>query len=138
MGSVSAYFDGSCEPINPGGTAKWGFVILKEGEIIHHANGVIGKGEGMTSNVAEYHALQACLEFLTVAFPDEEIEIFGDSKMVINMVNETWGRSKPHRKAPHLKKVLERCKQLAAKLPYSGISWVPREENELADFYSKQ
>jgi hypothetical protein len=29
-----AYFDGACEPVNPGGTAAYGAVIMQEGRPI--------------------------------------------------------------------------------------------------------
>ena len=31
---IEIYFDGACEPINPRGTASYGYLIKKDGEII--------------------------------------------------------------------------------------------------------
>lgn len=62
MRYIKAYFDGSCEPVNPGGTARFGFVVLEEEEVLYGQGGVIGSGDGMTNNVAEYHGLIECLK----------------------------------------------------------------------------
>jgi ribonuclease HI len=31
---IEIYFDGACEPINPGGTAAYGFLIKKDNKTI--------------------------------------------------------------------------------------------------------
>ncbi len=50
--------DGLCEPVNPGGIATYGYVIRDEsGSLIAKKSGVVGKGAGMSNNVAEYAAL---------------------------------------------------------------------------------
>lgn len=35
---IEAFFDGCCEPVNPGGTAAYGAVILKDGKKIWEAS----------------------------------------------------------------------------------------------------
>ena len=54
---ISIFFDGACEPVNPGGTASYGWVIKKDGKTILSGSGIVGSGEGMTNNVGEYHGL---------------------------------------------------------------------------------
>ncbi len=56
--SIRAYFDGACEPINPGGTIGFGAVIFDyAGHEIWHASGISRPNDGpqqTSSNVAEY------------------------------------------------------------------------------------
>jgi len=138
MRDIQAFFDGSCEPVNPGGIARWGFALLEDDEVIHTDHGLIGEGDGMTNNVAEYHALLHCLQYLSENHADDFIEIYGDSKMVINMTTGLWGKKKPHKKYPHLLKLLMPARELYSKLDNCSIAWIPRELNAIADALSKQ
>ena len=63
--------------------------------------------------------------------------IFGDSLMVVNMVNGTWGKKKPHKKFPHLQPYLFECRRLF-KETGSTLNWIPREQNTIADSLSKR
>jgi ribonuclease HI len=70
----------------------------------------------------------------------EKIRICGDSNIVCNMVAKKWGWKKkkwlPHKKAPHLKTLLDKTLNLLANYNYE-VKWIPREENEEADILSK-
>jgi hypothetical protein len=82
-----AYFDGACEPINPGGTASYGAVILQAGEPIWMSSEIFRpeNGNQTSNNLAEYSGLIAVLEwFAEHRLFDAEIRVFGDSKLVIN------------------------------------------------------
>ncbi len=135
------YFDGSCEPINPGGTAKCGWVILDEdGSVYKYGHRMIGTGIGMTNNVAEYDGLLDLLWAIRDARKEggeNDVEaIYGDSLMVVNMVTGQWGKKNPHKKAEHLK---ERCllaREMIGELEIE-VRWIPREQNTIADYYSK-
>lgn len=138
MNHIKAYFDGSCEPINPGGTAKWGYAICNnDGDLIKGMGGVIGSGKGMTNNIAEYWGIIECLIYLNVHHFDDYIEIFGDSKMVVNMVKGVWGKKRPHKEYPHLIPLLWKARGLYEKLNHAVIEWIPREQNQIADYFSK-
>lgn len=138
MQNIQAFFDGSCEPVNPGGTARWGFVIMNDQELLYAGHGIIGSGPGMTNNVAEYHALIQCLTYLKENHADDFIEVFGDSAMVINMTTGVLGKKKPHKKMPHLLPLLLKARDLFSYFDSCSIEWVPREQNQLADYYSKR
>lgn len=135
---LKLYFDGSCDP-NPGGIGAWGFVVKRDNVSIKVANAVLGRGEGMTNNVVEYNALIKGLTYCKMNHPNERIEIFGDSDLVVKMVSKVWGWKKhrycPHKDAPHLLKLLVAVNSLLPK-DYS-IFWIPREENIEADLLSK-
>ncbi len=83
------YFDGACEPCNPGGHATWGWVLYgPDGKERARAGGHACSGDGATNNVAEYAGLVAGLEFLLQL--DEApipLVVYGDSRLVIEQVN---------------------------------------------------
>lgn len=139
---IELYFDGACEPINPGGTASYGWVIKKDGKNIKTGYGIVGMGEGMTNNVAEYMGLIKGLEEYINLHLNEKLLIYGDSSMIINMITGKWGWSKnktkwnPHKKMPHLKKLLDQALSLLRKVDYEA-EWIPREKNKEADALSK-
>ncbi|GEM_PF-1166955 len=140
---IEIHFDGACEPINPGGTASYGYLIKRGGQIIERGSGIIGKGEGMTNNVAEYHGLIEGVRAFKKLEIKERVEIYGDSNIVCYVVAKKWGWNKkktvwaPHLKAPHLKKLLDEALKLLEGIDYS-IQWVPREKNQEADDLSKE
>jgi ribonuclease HI len=51
------FFDGACEPTNPGGIASFGFLLVANGKDITFGKGVVGRGRAFTNNVAEYEGL---------------------------------------------------------------------------------
>lgn len=60
---IIIYFDGLCEPRNPGGIATYGYVVYKDEKVIKKGCRAIGEGQGMTNNVAEYSGLKRALEW---------------------------------------------------------------------------
>jgi len=141
---VTIYFDGACEPKNPGGTATYGLIIEREGHGAHdgpiyHESGVIGTGKGMTNNVAEYTALLKALEWLEKKgklydiYPNEPLVIKGDSMLVINQLKDIWAvRSETSRHfVPKIKHMLKKWKDVR-------LIWIPREQNLEADRLSKE
>jgi len=88
-----AYFDGCCEPVNPGGAMGFGTVVTENGQVVWWLARHSGPEGGMTSNnLAEYAARLALLDyFITQNLVDADIEIRGDSILVIDQMA---GRSK--------------------------------------------
>ena len=129
------FFDGLCEP-NPRGIATYGFAIYFNGKSLHKGSGIIGRGKGMTNNVAEYTALLEALKWLqkhhTGKF--EEITIKGDSNLVIQQMRGIYKiKSKTSKKfVPLIKAEMEKLKP--NKTEYK---WIPREENKEADLMSR-
>ncbi len=64
MPEFSGYFDGLCEPCNPGGVATWGYVLKRDGETIEADSGIACEpfSGNASNNVAEYSALIRLLE----------------------------------------------------------------------------
>ena len=128
------YFDGLCEPTNPGGLGCYGWVIKKAGKPDLTGNGALGHGS--TNNAAEYQALIAGLRALTEMGAAGDIQVCGDSQLVINQVTGAWAC-----RATHLRGLLQQARDLAQGLETNGARlqwrWVPREENTDADRQSR-
>jgi ribonuclease HI len=143
MANYKLYFDGSCSPQNPGGTAKYGFALFKYGqrEPIVMDHGIIGTGPGMTNNLAEFTALWHGLMAFYLQVRDDPrgsmLICVGDSRLVVNVMNNKWGTdpSKPYYpsydSANKLYHSLEKSGHLV------GFKWIPREQNQMADDLSK-
>jgi len=140
---IEINFDGACEPFNPGGTASYGYLIKKNNKIIKQGSGIIGKGEGMTSNVAEYHALIEGIKAFNDLNIKEKVIIRGDSKLVCYIISKEWGWNKkktewnPHKDCLHLKKLLDKALEVLKDVDYE-IEFVKRENNQEADILSKE
>lgn len=130
------YFDGLCEPVNPGGIATYGFVVYRDGLRVAEGKGVVGAGylgDDVTNNVAEYTALVKALELLLQRdFIGEELVIRGDSQLAIRQLQGVYAVRSP-RIAPLYRKVRE----LLSRFPRVRFEWVPREENAEADALSR-
>src|SRR6266446_1988697 len=77
----TAFFDGSCAPINPGGTAAYGALILREGEPIWECSKLFypeqGKERETSNNVSEYCGLLAILgHLLLIGAQHEPIMVY--------------------------------------------------------------
>lgn len=129
-----AYFDGACEPKNPGGVASYGWFVEDEhGRVIATDYGIAHDGgELATNNVAEYVALGWALRWLSENAKGETICIRGDSQLVVRQVNGEWKCNKPH-----LEKLRDRCRELIEAIGGVKLEWIPREENESADQLSR-
>lgn len=130
--TVLIYFDGSCEPVNPGGTARYGYRVLDEHhDLIHQDTAIVCKGAGATNNVAEWAGVMNAIKHVVESGHKGPIEIYGDSKLVINQLNGQWKCKKEHLQ-PYLQ---ESLKLLEGRV--WSASWIPREKNQEADDLSK-
>lgn len=139
----SLYFDGLCEPVNPGGLGCYGFLILDEAEQeVAHGFGDIGnrfdENRPMTNNVAEYSALIKGLQKLSerqTLDPEISVRCFGDSKLVVEQVSGRW-----QIKQPHLQRAVNKAHSLLQEICGTAwvMEWIPRESNEAADALSRK
>jgi len=124
----SLYFDGSCEPKNPKGIATYGYAIVKGTEILCTASEVIGEGEGMSNNVAEYTGLiEGLRKVKEILSENDELSIFGDSMLAINQMIGTYAV-----KSPNIIPLHKKAKDLVGSMKIT-FRWIPREQNTLAD-----
>ena len=125
------YFDGSCLK-NPGGISTGGYVLYKDKNRVSDGSATIKAGN-TSSNVAEYVGLiLGLLHLLSEEFQDEEIQVIGDSKLVISQMFRGWKIKKgayiPYAEVTKL--ILPRFSNIRGKL-------IPREQNEEADHMSR-
>lgn len=134
------HFDGSCEPVNPGGTARYGFTVWDERTgYKYFGNGLVGSGDGMTNNVAEASGVIALLRYVLQEYPyllADEVFVYGDSEICINQLR---GRKKEPKGAyaPYIKEAVELAAQLKQKCRVF-FHHIPRERNWEADELSKK
>jgi len=132
MGSgITVFCDGLCEPYNPGGVATYGFVIQRGGELIQQGSGVLGEGEGMTNNVAEYTAaIEALRWLLEHGYEGRRVTLMSDSMLLIKQLRGLW-----QVRSPRIAPLYHQARKLASHFKVR-FRWVSREENEAADALS--
>lgn len=142
MAHYRLFFDGSCGPKNPGGTAAYGYALLIQGseEPVEHGHGVIGTGPLMSNNLAEFEALdQGFGAFIrrhdTTAIHD--LHVFGDSKLVINVMNRHWTPKPEKLYYPAYEMSRANLKIIRLRGHRVTFDWVPREQNTYCDTLSK-
>jgi ribonuclease HI len=132
-----AYFDGACEPVNPGGTATYGAAIFQNGNRVWECSEIFcpdpGHERETSNNVAEYSGLLAVLHW----FADQrlfaaEIIVYGDSKLVIEQMFGSW----KIRKGAYVPLALAAQRLLRQFKNIEG-RWISRDKNEIADELSK-
>ena len=121
-GRAHAYFDGACRG-NPGEAAV-GYVIVTDGGIVTEGGERVGR---MTNNAAEYEALLKTLE-LAAEYGFEEVEIRGDSELVVKQVRGEYNTNDPD-----LREYRVQVRELLTEFSEWSISHVPRDINERAD-----
>lgn len=144
---ITAFFDGVCEPINPGGVMGFGLAIYRKRDRIWQHSGTMRPEEfvalpeykpgtitPMTSNnVAEYMAFNAILEWLIENnAAREQVMIFGDSRLVIRQCFGTWKINQGF----YVRYAMRAQELLKAFRNVRGF-WIPRDENAIADDLSK-
>ncbi len=127
---IICYFDGSCEPRNPGGAMGLGVVIYKDQEQVFTFGGYFPPAPQNSNNVAEYRAFEVMLDYLITHKP---ITIYGDSMMVIQQMSQNW-KIKNGLYTEHAFRCLGKFKTHFANV---ALRWVPREQNAVADRLSK-
>lgn len=141
---ITAYFDGCCEPKNPGGTASFGAVIFVDAQRVWECSQIFfpekGREKETSNNVAEYSGFIAILNWLIEkGYKEEAIQIFGDSNLVICQM---FGDSKRNGKLWKIKKgfykpLAHEAQEILKQFSNIRGEWIPREENSVADELSK-
>ena len=136
---LQLYFDGLCEygpdgRRNPGGIAAWGWSLVRDGQEITSRSDVIGQGNGMTNNLAEYSALIDGLTYLIEKELNREIVlVMGDSNLVIRQLSGDWQVRKPS-----IRELYLQADRLLGQFERIELRWIPREQNERADALSRE
>lgn len=142
MAHYRLFFDGSCGPKNPGGTAGYGYALLKDGEEapVRVGSGIIGSGPLMSNNLAEFHALdQGLCAFIscydTAQF--HHLDVFGDSRLVIQIMNRHWKPRPDKLYTEAYEYALSNLKIIRRAGHKVTFDWIPRELNTYCDTLSK-
>lgn len=135
MEKIKIYFDGSCQ-VNPFGQIGYGcWILYSDGTKIEFYDGDPAS-EGNSNNVAEYRGLMLGLKHIQDC-TDLDIEVFGDSKLVVNQMQGFWKI-----KDGYYKKDAYRARDLAVKITKNKnkirFKWIPREHNSYADELSNK
>jgi len=127
MGLMKGFFDGASRS-NPGEAGAGSLLLNDNGQVVWSRAQYLGV---KTNNEAEYTAL---INLLTEARARgiKELEVYGDSKLVVSQVTRQWKI-----KMPHLFELASKVWELTSgmKVVYA---WVPRERNKLADALSNK
>jgi ribonuclease HI len=127
---IQVYFDGLCQPCNPGGTACFAFIVKNEENTIYKEYGLAAHNS--TNNVAEYAGVIKALEWLIANnYQNESIVINGDSQLVIQQMKRNFKV-----KAPTIIPLYHKVMSLVSKFSHIQFEWIPREQNKEADSLS--
>lgn len=134
---IEAYFDGCCEPVNPGGTAAYGAVIFKDGQQVWSQSQIFfpqkGREKETSNNVAEYNGFLAILvQLQEMKCEQVEIHVYGDSNLVVQQMTGKW-----HIRDGFYVPFALSAQRMVHKFPRLRLHWIPREKNVLADELSK-
>lgn len=129
---LDLYFDGSCGPDNPGGIAGYAWRILgPDKKVVAEDAGEVCRGPTATNNIGEWGAVQKGLEFLKGQGWKGELNIRGDSQLVIYQL---LGKYKCRKDT--LIPYYDSCKILLGDMKWDA-HWIPREQNDECDKMSK-
>jgi ribonuclease HI len=130
------YFDGLCEPKNPGGVATYGLLVRNGGKTLFEDSGLAFAKPWTaeaSNNVAEYSAAIHALEWLKKnGLQHSPIVVKGDSRLIINQLK---GKFKV--KAPRILDLHRRASKLLSDFSNLRLEWVDRSKNSEADRLSR-
>lgn len=129
---IKAWFDGACEPVNPGGTCAYGWHIRDGEHNTIYGNPYKPKDESIqtTNNLAEYAGLYSVLlELKKRSWCDRPIQVYGDSQLVIKQMQGEW-RIDPQKPYGYL---AVPTAELIQEFDDIQFKWIPREDNHVAD-----
>jgi probable phosphoglycerate mutase len=110
---------------NPGVAASGSVVIDKAtGEVLAEVGCYLGHA---TNNVAEYTGLIEGVKKALQIDPDAELEVYMDSKLVVEQMSGRWKI-----KHPDMAELAAEARRLLTGTPVS-FTWIPRLQNSRAD-----
>lgn len=131
------YFDGACEPKNPGGNMGIGAIILDGNRrVIKELSFFVPARPENSNNVAEYQGFGWVVSRLSEIMLDgQNAIIHGDSKLVIEQMAGRWGIKQGQyvQHAVKAKTILTALKDRCA----ISLQWIPRDQNDICDRLSK-
>ena len=126
---MTAYIDGLAQPRNPG-TGTYGFVIYDGQRKLAEGSGLAGRD--VTSNYAEYAALERALSKLRALGVEGDVLIRSDSQLLVGQMSSGW-KVKGGMYVEKLKEVRDLLKEFGS----VRFEWIPRERNSEADLLTR-
>lgn len=133
---MQLFFDGLCEPINPGGVATYGFVAYDRRKKVQEGCGLVGAGmlgNNVSNNVAEYTGVIRGMECLLATGHCGKLDVRGDSQLAIRQLLGLYAV-----RAPRLIPLHNRVLELKKGFKVVTFEWIPRDLNEAADALSRK
>jgi ribonuclease HI len=127
--TVTAYVDGLALPRNPG-TGTYGYVIYDGANKLAEGYGLAGYN--VTSNYAEYTALEQALTRLKSMKVEGDVLVRSDSKLLVGHLSSGW-KVKGGMYVEKLKAVKDLLKGFGS----VRFEWIPREQNQEADLLTR-
>jgi len=127
--TITVYIDGLTEPRNPG-TGTYGYIIYDGAKRLAEGSGLAG--HDVTSNYAEYTALEQALSKLLALGIEGDVLIRSDSKLLVGHMSEGW-KVKGGMYVEKLKAVRDLLKEFGS----IRFEWIPREQNSEADLLTR-
>jgi len=127
--TVTVYVDGLAQPRNPG-TGTYGFIIYDGPKKVAEGSGLAGYD--VTSNYAEYTALEQALSKLKNMGVEGDVLIRSDSQLLVGHMSAGW-KVKGGMYIEKLKAVRDLLKEFGS----VRFEWIPREQNEEADLLTR-
>lgn len=128
---ITIFFDGSCGPKNPGGTAKYAWIMYRDGEKYQEDSQVVCSGPEATNNIGEWAGVTNALRRLKADGHSGKVHIKGDSQLVIYQLTGIYKCKKDT-----LKPYYNECLELLTNWEWTA-TWIAREQNQEADTLSK-
>lgn len=124
---MRGFFDGASRG-NPGDAGAGALLISDEGNVVWETARYLGK---KTNNEAEYTALLLLLK-AAAERGVRELQVYGDSKLVVCQVSRQWKIN-----LPHLRELAKEAWMLMEGMEVK-LEWIPRERNKRADALSNE
>ena len=123
------YVDGLAMPKNPG-TGTYGYAIYDGPKKLAEGSGLAGYD--VTSNYAEYTALEKALNELKSMKVQGDILVRSDSRLLVGHLSSGW-KVKGGMYVEKLKAVKDLLKEFGS----VRFEWIPREQNQEADLLTR-
>lgn len=122
------FFDGACQPRNPGGHGGWGFVLYLDGKLVE-GSGYIPAGPEVSNNVAEYQAALEAVQAYAATGRPGPLFLHGDSRLVVCQISGQW-RVKGGLYLPVYRRLRSFLDEQRFRVDFR---WVSRDKNTVAD-----
>jgi ribonuclease HI len=133
------YCNGCCEPRNPNGVATYAIVVVDAitGEVLDEKADIIAIGNGATNNLAELMAVGAALKW-ALEYGATKVTVRTDSQFAVNLLTGLWQPTPTKPYYPALRGAMRLLNEAEKRGVEVRLKWVPRQQNERADFLAKR